>query len=52
MHNDGAIYSEDAEDRDDLAADIDVDLAGDVRKEYCSMGVAECLAGAPCRLTE
>lgn len=30
-----------------MAADVDIDLAGDMGKEYSTMVVAACLAGAP-----
>ena len=43
----GLIYSADAGDGDDFTADVDADLAGDMEKEYSTMGVVACLAGAP-----
>ena len=43
----GQLYSEDAGDGDDLTADVDADLAGDMEKEYSTTGVVACLAGAP-----
>ena len=41
------IYSQDARDGNDLTADVDGDLAGDMKKEYSTTGVVACLAGAP-----
>ena len=43
----GPTSSEEAGDGDDLTADVDADLAGDMEKEYSTTGVVACLAGAP-----
>ena len=43
----GPTSSEEAGDGDDLTADVDADLAGDMEKEYSTTGVVACLAEAP-----